>query len=180
MRLYPHLQDTGGFFVAVLQKAPESVAQPDAALGSGAAAASVEEKHSTAVPSDTTLAVSNEERPAKRAKVETAEETAIAGSSSTQQQQGQKKKEKGTGLPFKEEPYTYLSPDNAEVQSISQVSLQTNGARPCLHGVALIWQVFLPVEGRVRREQFDGAKPRGGGETIYLCDVFFSAACDPA
>ena len=29
MRIYPHLQDTGGFFVAVLQKTPASTAQQE-------------------------------------------------------------------------------------------------------------------------------------------------------
>ena len=28
MRIYPHLQDTGGFFVAILQKKPPVRAQP--------------------------------------------------------------------------------------------------------------------------------------------------------
>ncbi|KAF6757735.1 cytosine-5--methyltransferase [Ephemerocybe angulata] len=70
MRIYPHLQDTGGFFVAVLERKgePSGVAAAPSTTASGSATATTDESATRQVPSE------EEDVPeSKRARIEDAE-----------------------------------------------------------------------------------------------------------
>lgn len=126
LRIYPHDQDTGGFFVAVIQKAgqpePEKKAAPSVAQETLAQSESnVAAQPSAAQPPTDTMANQpavdpsvSDERPAKRVKVD---ESAEEVKASKKPQKKEKKEPKAIGLPFKEEPFFYLSPENEEVKA---------------------------------------------------------------
>ncbi|KAH9968217.1 S-adenosyl-L-methionine-dependent methyltransferase [Russula dissimulans] len=134
IRIYPHLQDTGGFFIAVLQHR-QSTTTP---------------KYSVTVPSSRLCLLSNtregkrtaeevaEVPDVKKARLESDDDvlmapttelptatglepsdppTAVAGPAT----QVQKQKETGTGdYVFKEMPYTFVSPSDPTVESCKQ------------------------------------------------------------
>lgn len=102
-RIYPHLQNTGGFFVAVLERSPTYVLPPP------------KKKHTKRPVDD--LANDSEqdgERTRKRARVDTNVEvtldTEMADPTPVDTEPGpveKEKKEKGKGT-YKEDPYTYV------------------------------------------------------------------------
>ena len=126
LRLYPHLQDTGGFFVAVLQKAER---KPQEAAPSKSEVADVTDevtKVAEAVASEAGTSALSEESSRKRAaspgaeKVESkrikqdstdqAVETPIAAGADEDVVR------EGGGRPFNEEPYTFLSQEDEQVK----------------------------------------------------------------
>lgn len=128
LRVYPHDQDTGGFFVAVIQKAGEPQPEPRAAANAAQetleqtatslAAKPVEAQpptdtmsHQATVEPTANTVSDDDERPAKRAKVDQPDEKAKPAVPKKE------KEPKAIGLPLKEEPFNYLAPDNPEVQA---------------------------------------------------------------
>lgn len=153
------MQDTGGFFVAVLQKAADvSKAPTPAAEPSSAVKRTLEEADAveaapaaTEPPTDTmsnepvsapakTEEDASDERPTKRAKVDASSESKEEKPSSEvkeekkpeEQKQPPKKQSSGPGLPFKEEPFIYLAPDNEQVQACVSVNLSVFSAHTLL------------------------------------------------
>lgn len=114
LRLYPHLQDTGAFFVCVLVKKGDEAA--------GAAAPTAAEQASEAQPASGSGAekrerASSPSRPegepeskkAKQAEGEEATPAAVAMEATpAAASEGKKEQTFGAGRPFNEEPYIYL------------------------------------------------------------------------
>lgn len=131
LRLYPHLQDTGGFFVAVLQKAEKATqgghAKPEIAEEVEAVAKEVaQEAETSAVPSDAQkkrpISPSAENAVAKRVKpMEGAEEASSELKSASLNEDNDHSTE-GGGRPFNEEPYTFLSSDDDQVKICRSVA----------------------------------------------------------
>ncbi|PPQ64466.1 hypothetical protein CVT24_008476 [Panaeolus cyanescens] len=119
MRIYPHLQDTGGFFVAVLQKvqkkrdkierkraAEDTPELPDAKKTKTTESADV----SSTMEVDVSAPVTPPEA-ATPAAVESSEKTDSKQDSKPEERQPHQSSGAG-GPSFKENPYTFLSPDD--------------------------------------------------------------------
>ncbi|KAJ7723427.1 S-adenosyl-L-methionine-dependent methyltransferase [Mycena metata] len=115
IRIYPHLQDTGGFFVAVLERTGDAVEPAPSkkprldGTGMDATNVGVKSEEAENVEADKTEVKAN------------AEETevkvgALPKALLPQAAQGKKKKGEGGGS-FKENPYTFLSPDDPTIAS---------------------------------------------------------------
>ncbi|ODN90270.1 multisite-specific tRNA:(cytosine-C5)-methyltransferase [Cryptococcus wingfieldii CBS 7118] len=105
MRLLPHDQNTGGFFVAVIERA--------AGASSGSAAASTSLKRE-ASPS---LQQADTKRPREDAPVADAPAPATAAAVEEKKKEAPAKKEK-RDVTFKEDPYSYVDPEHDEVKAI--------------------------------------------------------------
>lgn len=127
LRLYPHLQDTGGFFVALLEKAgneSRQEAQPtDPAVTAEAEKVAEEVKVEAgsaevvpeAAPTGTKRPASPfAEQPGAIKKAKTA--TATPSNQTPKGSDDEAEKREGGGRPFNEEPYAFLAPDNEEVK----------------------------------------------------------------
>ncbi|PCH44057.1 S-adenosyl-L-methionine-dependent methyltransferase [Wolfiporia cocos MD-104 SS10] len=157
MRIYPHLQDTGGFFIAVLQKvpprrvagqpktssAPESkrpadvvealetseVKKPKLAGEADAIVTLADDQAQDLEEVDDDIQEAAAEEPI--AGVDTAAETQEAASSMTpakfqqaQRKKGKNKSSDGGGTYFRENPYTFISPNDLILQKcIAQLNL---------------------------------------------------------
>ncbi|KAI8990721.1 cytosine-5--methyltransferase [Trametes punicea] len=142
IRIYPHLQDTGGFFIAILQKKPP--AKPSATVGasketseSKRSADAVEgiEKSLTKKPKLDCDAQANQSPNAQSEEVEDVdeeflEETSEEPSASMDVDQAKTeassepkirfkkgKTAEGASAHFKENPYTFISPDDPIIQA---------------------------------------------------------------
>ncbi|WVR04516.1 hypothetical protein IAU60_001520 [Kwoniella sp. DSM 27419] len=108
MRLLPHDQNTGGFFVCVLQKADtESIEE---------ASASTSLKRSATSPAPSAESKrAREKSPEKEASElpATAENTEAAGEQSAKPEKKEKR-----DLSFREDPLSYVDPEHAEVKSL--------------------------------------------------------------
>ncbi|KAF7795210.1 hypothetical protein EIP86_006360 [Pleurotus ostreatoroseus] len=121
MRIYPHLQDTGGFFIAVLQKKPSP---GEVALSSNEAAenkrqAQHVEDLETSEPKKPKLSDDHQALEADEVDDERMDSTPTASTSTGQQQATVPKLAAGKGgdLHFKENPYTFLQPDDQVVKT---------------------------------------------------------------
>ncbi|GLB39259.1 putative class I-like SAM-binding methyltransferase superfamily, RsmB NOP family protein [Lyophyllum shimeji] len=138
MRIYPHLQDTGGFFVAVLERRPpgEQSAKKREASESEEPAETKKprlEKENVAAgaepvaePADIDVDVENAAGDASEAKTK---ETPTSTSAAVAKGRGSKraKKDKETDETFKEHPYTFLSPDDPILKNcIERLSLTSD------------------------------------------------------
>lgn len=108
MRLLPHDQDTGGFFVAVLERA-------------GASQPSSLKRQASPVEGEAEIKRAREKSPApaELAEAEAAAEAApaVAKSEDKAEKPVTTKKEKRDNS-FKEDPYSYVDPSRAEVKAI--------------------------------------------------------------
>ncbi|KAI0305143.1 S-adenosyl-L-methionine-dependent methyltransferase [Multifurca ochricompacta] len=127
IRIYPHLQDTGGFFIAVLQHKP-STASLDRREGKRVAEevevtdvkkARLDGNGDVSMTSTTELPESKIEPPNL-----TPTETTPAVQKHTQRQR-HKQTSAGDGG-FKEMPYTFISPNDPTVESCMQLSLTSD------------------------------------------------------
>ncbi|BGP43083.1 tRNA (cytosine-5-)-methyltransferase ncl1 [Rhodotorula kratochvilovae] len=107
LRLYPHLQDTGAFFVCVLVKkaapapaAEEEVVKEDVEVKDAAPAAQVEKRERAPTPTP-----AEGEPEAKKARQDEAAPAAVVEKKDVP---GKKEPVLGGGKPFNEEPYIYL------------------------------------------------------------------------
>ncbi|GJE86312.1 RsmB/NOP family class I SAM-dependent RNA methyltransferase [Phanerochaete sordida] len=135
MRIYPHLQDTGGFFVAVLQKK-----QPPAPARQGP-----ENKRNADTVED--LETSDTKKPKLSAEddAEAADDEALATTpepvpeaapdaeaaapepATDAKGKGKGRATQGADIHFKENPFTFLKPDDPVIQTcISQLQLQAD------------------------------------------------------
>ncbi|KAI0251918.1 S-adenosyl-L-methionine-dependent methyltransferase [Lactifluus subvellereus] len=129
IRIYPHLQDTGGFFVAVLQHWRSTAAPREGKRVAEEAADVSDVKKARLHGDEDVLVVSETELPTNK-QAEPADptpaETAPAAQEQTEKQK-QKQKETGTGdSGFKEMPYTFVSPNDPIVESCRQLSLASD------------------------------------------------------
>ncbi|KAF5380127.1 hypothetical protein D9615_006115 [Tricholomella constricta] len=143
MRIYPHLQDTGGFFVAVLERR----AQTDMNANEKKREASYSEElpetkkprlekeaneaePSTALETDADIEIEAEASPVKDVAVDAKEDEAEATSTSASVAapgKGKKKEKASGGGTFKEHPYTFLSPtDPILLHCIERLSLNSD------------------------------------------------------
>ncbi|WVQ84199.1 hypothetical protein IAT38_006350 [Cryptococcus sp. DSM 104549] len=115
MRLLPHDQNTGGFFVAVLEKAgPKNAGD--------STAASLKRPLSSPPPESSDAKRAREASPS-RAEAEAAEEEAakaVVAEMERQAAAAKPTKKERRDLSFKEDPYTYVNPEHPEVKSICE------------------------------------------------------------
>ena len=108
MRLLPHDQDTGGFFVAVLERA-------------GASQTSSLKRQASPVEGEAEIKRAREKSPAPAASAEAEAAPAAAAAAAESAVKAEKpvttKKEKRDNS-FKEDPYSYVDPSHAEVKAI--------------------------------------------------------------
>lgn len=106
MRLLPHDQDTGGFFVAVLERA-------------GASQSSSLKRQASPVEKEAEIKRAREKSPAPAELAEDEAEAApaVAKSEDKAEKPVTTKKEKRDNS-FKEDPYSYVDPSRAEVKAI--------------------------------------------------------------
>lgn len=129
-RIYPHLQNTGGFFVAVLERSP-SFSHPVPRKKSQKR--TVEDARDT--PERALNPEADAERQVKRARVDRTEETPLdtdmmdvepqvdvgSNTSDAKEPQNPKSKSKGkgdkqsAGGTYKEDPFSYVDPNHPEV-----------------------------------------------------------------
>jgi len=109
MRLLPHDQDTGGFFVCVLQKAGLATEAPSVPV-------SPTKIPATPLLDDVTVADDSGSSSLKR----TASPSTPAESSGVKKPKQESKKQK-RDLGFREDPYSFVDPKHEEVQSITWV-----------------------------------------------------------
>ncbi|KAJ6454578.1 cytosine-5--methyltransferase [Mycena sanguinolenta] len=123
LRIYPHLQDTGGFFVAVLERssADTSTGAVEEAVEAAPRKREADADESVEIPeskkprldADGVVKVEDDAEPP-------AETTSIAAEPATKNpappKAGKQKKGEGGGS-FKENPYTYLVPDDPAILS---------------------------------------------------------------
>ena len=119
LRLYPHLQDTGSFFVCVLEKATAAATEP-------AAAAEVAVPEAAPEPVKRAASPSAEESEAKRVKAEEVTDAAepidveaaapVETTLSTLPAEAAGALTGRTQQEFKEEPYIYLNEDDEQVK----------------------------------------------------------------
>lgn len=102
MRLLPHDQDTGGFFVAVLERA-------------GASQSSSLKRQASPVEGEAEIKRAREKSPAPAELAEAA--AAVAKSEDKAEKPVTTKKEKRDNS-FKEDPYSYVDSSRAEVKAI--------------------------------------------------------------
>ncbi|KAG9311645.1 S-adenosyl-L-methionine-dependent methyltransferase [Chiua virens] len=129
MRIYPHLQDTGGFFVAVLERKESHRPSKSKLAGKRAAEADATVSDSKKLKLDTRLP-SDEHEDVSSAGMSSAEpSTAVVGDDTTtdRARNGHASKPKLADPSFKEMPYTFLQPDDpALVTCIQQLHLTTD------------------------------------------------------
>lgn len=106
MRLLPHDQDTGGFFVAVLERA-------------GASQSSSLKRQASPVEGEAEIKRAREKSPApaELAEAEAEAAPAVAKSEDKAEKPVTTKKEKRDNS-FKEDPYSYVDSSRAEVKAI--------------------------------------------------------------
>ncbi|KAI0826143.1 cytosine-5--methyltransferase [Irpex lacteus] len=145
MRIYPHLQNTGGFFVAVLERKPSPVHLPSSkSIPEGKRQAESVEDLETAEPKKPKLDLGVEQTAASPIEIdddvaddpttstlEVIESVTIASTNLSDSIEPSKQtrgaKTKGSDIHFKENPYTFLSPDDPVLQAcISQLNLSQN------------------------------------------------------
>ncbi|ETS05431.1 S-adenosyl-L-methionine-dependent methyltransferase [Trichoderma reesei RUT C-30] len=118
MRVYPHLQDTGGFFITVLEKKSEFKAKPE----NEAKEAKTGEENEPATDNKRPLdANADTEQPAKKAKTEeknSAAATPAPAAEPVAQREERPSKPKKNG-PV-EEPFKYLDPSHPTIQNIKE------------------------------------------------------------
>ncbi|KAF8920793.1 cytosine-5--methyltransferase [Mucidula mucida] len=105
MRIYPHLQDTGGFFVAVLERNPDAVVNKKKRVASPSA--ELEAKKPRLDESLSTDPTKMEEDTAPLL-----ESTTTMSEPSGDVTDAQPEKELKPDISFKENPYTFLKPDD--------------------------------------------------------------------
>ncbi|EIN09261.1 S-adenosyl-L-methionine-dependent methyltransferase [Punctularia strigosozonata HHB-11173 SS5] len=137
IRIYPHLQDTGGFFVAVLEKKVKqadekgSDAEDAASLGKRPAGSPVPVPQSEAkkprISSEEVSSLSGAEAgDNKKLDEEVTVSSDTASKPAEVKQKGKPESESGGGS-FKEPPYTFLSADDPVVQTFTdQLHLTSN------------------------------------------------------
>jgi len=150
MRIYPHLQDTGGFFIAVLQKSPSPVrAQLHLSNGrvtegkrqadtlEGLETNEVKKQkldNSEPLAVEQELVDDSDEANTDNVDIPTEGTASIVetdpvplASASQAPTQKEGAKAKGADIHFKENPYTFLSPDDPILQAcISQLNLSSD------------------------------------------------------
>ncbi|KAH9990974.1 S-adenosyl-L-methionine-dependent methyltransferase [Russula compacta] len=127
IRIYPHLQDTGGFFIAVLQHKRSTVA-PNRICSTtftrvGKRTAEVAEvsgvKKARLESDEDVLMASATESPTSKHPESTGLPPAETGSAAQEETQKQKQQQTGTGdYVFKEMPYTFVSPNDPIVENL--------------------------------------------------------------
>lgn len=110
MRLLPHDQDTGGFFVAVLERA-------------GASQTSSLKRQASPVEGEAEIKRAREKSPAPAASAEAeaapaAAAAAAAAESAVKAEKPVTTKKEKRDNSFKEDPYSYVDPSHAEVKAI--------------------------------------------------------------
>ncbi|KAF9459139.1 cytosine-5--methyltransferase [Collybia nuda] len=109
LRIYPHLQDSGGFFVAVLER--RVVSAEEMSKARKREADELEEAPETKKPRLSNEDIGLEVVPAEEASGDIAEDPQPEGTQGSRRQKKGKEKE-GAGGSFKEHPYTFLAPDD--------------------------------------------------------------------
>ncbi|KAF8906542.1 S-adenosyl-L-methionine-dependent methyltransferase [Gymnopilus junonius] len=110
MRIYPHLQDTGGFFVAVLQRTVKS-SKP------AVAAERKREADASDLPSEAPEAKRLKTTPDRRPEQDTPSPSLSVAPEQASAEKNQSKKKSKEGSSFKENPYTFLPPDDPILRS---------------------------------------------------------------
>ncbi|KAI8872761.1 S-adenosyl-L-methionine-dependent methyltransferase [Ramicandelaber brevisporus] len=138
LRIYPHHQDCGGFFVAVLEKSaePKNVKKPDSEPASPeaisaeeSAALAATKRPQSDVASPPPVDADGEDTSHKRARLENDDDEAPAvedadvdgdvdGDAGTTADDGKKKKTDPTPPAMKDEPFTFLPGTDAQVSQI--------------------------------------------------------------
>ncbi|KAF8508247.1 S-adenosyl-L-methionine-dependent methyltransferase [Hysterangium stoloniferum] len=161
MRIYPHLQDMGGFFVAVLQRKDGYNVNEDVAtaLSCGTKRVASEELDSNLAPDPKRVKEADADGGGDTGvdALEDVEAIAIEDSRGVQNNKGQrssrKAKGRGTDDKFKEPPYTFLEPDHPQsLKTIARFKLQPN----------------FPVSNIFVRN------PEGGGMDVALRSLYLS------
>lgn len=175
IRIYPHLQDTGGFFVAVLQKIPEpaeSVSQgkrhaqsPDDLEATNTKKMKLSDDSQGSPPmdedekedGDSSMAVLEPELNSPLVPSARVPSTAAASCTSKFKGDTKGKATQGADVHFKENPYTYISPEDPAVQTcmlVYQFSL-------CLVQPSHRSQLEAPFKGRFPSCKYLSPKPGG-------------------
>ena len=144
LRIYPHLQDTGGFFIAVLQKTPPANTSSQSASKRHADAVGIPEPSSVKKPKlDLDEPPSTSEAAQPEADTELAEDVEdelpdesgpskeptpapaaphVDPEAFKKQQRGKKHRADGGGvIHFKENPFTFVSPDDPIIKTCMSV-----------------------------------------------------------
>ncbi|CAL1709673.1 unnamed protein product [Somion occarium] len=140
LRIYPHLQDTGGFFVAVLQKSPGPLVEASA-LGSleGKRQANAVEGLETSEVKKPKLSVGDVEPEANDGDDDAMLQDSQEGTESapaipsepraaaSEKMKGKAKAKEGGDIHFKENPYTFMTSDDPIVQAcITKLNLKSD------------------------------------------------------
>ncbi|KAK7683830.1 hypothetical protein QCA50_013206 [Cerrena zonata] len=121
LRIYPHLQDTGGFFVAVLQKAPAPSSDQE---GESSELRTDGKRQAEAMSTKTTPMIDESEAttPANESGP-----TAVLEAPPKPDTKGKAKAKQSGDIHFKENPYTFVSPEDPIVHAcITKLNLKSN------------------------------------------------------
>ncbi|KAK8846869.1 hypothetical protein IAR55_005959 [Kwoniella newhampshirensis] len=113
MRLLPHDQNTGGFFVCVLEKRGSKSSAPSTTAEDAASSSLKRPASPAAQGSETKRARENSPAAGSSSGVATPAEASTPATTAS----GPAKKEK-RDLSFKEDPYSYVDPENEEIKTI--------------------------------------------------------------
>ncbi|KAF9048205.1 S-adenosyl-L-methionine-dependent methyltransferase [Hymenopellis radicata] len=111
MRIYPHLQDTGGFFVAVLERNPDAVVNKKKRVASPSAESEAK-KPRLDEPSSVDPAKMEEDTAPLLESTEPATTVSEPSPDVTEATDALPEKELKPDISFKENPYTFLKPDD--------------------------------------------------------------------
>ncbi|WFD07759.1 multisite-specific tRNA:(cytosine-C(5))-methyltransferase [Malassezia vespertilionis] len=123
MRVYPHMQNTGGFFVACLQK-KETTPEDSVSMAPGMVRAMDSGKAAAAQGAKRAADETEEELEAKRTRLDETNEAEPHDKHHADRQQAQSKRSQpqgvvlgAFGMPYREDPFIYVDAANPEVQS---------------------------------------------------------------
>ncbi|KAF7348468.1 S-adenosyl-L-methionine-dependent methyltransferase [Mycena venus] len=122
LRIYPHLQDTGGFFVAVLERASTNTSPEGVPVAAPSRENKREADEAAEIPEskkprlDDATEVEDDAEASVQTDVVAAVPAETKAKNPAPQKAGKQKKGEGGGS-FKENPYTYLPPDDPSVLS---------------------------------------------------------------
>ncbi|KAK7059594.1 S-adenosyl-L-methionine-dependent methyltransferase [Favolaschia claudopus] len=128
LRIYPHLQDTGGFFVAVLERIGDAIEAADVSSSSREKKREAEEP--AEVPDSKKPRLDEEggsENPTRSSETTAGADVTETTPKNLPPQRAPKQKKGEGGGSFKENPYTFLPPDDPSILScLSRLRLTSN------------------------------------------------------
>ncbi|KAJ7125879.1 S-adenosyl-L-methionine-dependent methyltransferase [Mycena filopes] len=118
VRIYPHLQDTGGFFLAVLERTGDTVEQAPSRKREAESdePSEIPDSKKPRLDQAAVEPASDQAEDAEK-KVDAAPDASSEPSKTPPQKAAQGKKKGDGGSSFKENPYTFLSPDDPTIGS---------------------------------------------------------------